>query len=54
MLVTARGQGEQHAEPVQVHLRYGPFGLLRSTVDVTPPVVLQVTGDGDDPRTRAA
>ena len=50
VLVTADGQGERAAGPVEVRFRYGPFGLFRSGSTVTPPVVLQVTGTGTDPR----
>lgn len=50
VLVTADAQGEVRADPVRVGFRYGPFGLLRSTTTVTPPVTLQVTGTGTDPR----
>lgn len=53
LLVTAQGQGDQRADPVRLHFTYGPFGLLRRTETVTPPVVLQVTGTGTDPRTTA-
>lgn len=51
VLVSPHGQGDRRAAPVSVSFRYGPFGLLRSTVRVTPPVTLQVTGTGTDPRT---
>lgn len=51
LLVTARGLGAQQADPVRLSFRYGPLGLLRTTVEVTPPVTLQVTGTGTDPRT---
>jgi hypothetical protein len=50
VVVAADRQGEQRARQVQVHVAYGPLGLLRSTLEVTPPVVLQVTGTGRDPR----
>ena len=53
VLVTADGQGDRAAGPVQVRFRYGPFGVFRATSDVTPPVVLQVTGTGTDPRVGA-
>ncbi len=53
VLVTADGQGERAAGPVQVRFRYGPLGLFRTTATVTPPVVLQVTGTGTDPRSTA-
>lgn len=53
VLVTAHGQGDQRAEPLKVHLAYGPLHVLRSTVTVTPPVTLQVTGTGTDPRASA-
>lgn len=51
VLVTPDGQGEQRAQEVSLKVRYGPFGLLRTTMSVTPPVTLQVTGTGSDPRT---
>ena len=53
LVVTARGPGDQRADPVELHFTYGPFGLLRRSQTVTPPVVLQVTGTGTDPRTTA-
>jgi hypothetical protein len=53
LLVTPHGQGDRAAEPVTLSFRYGPFGLLRSSTTVTPPVVLQVTGTGVDPRATA-
>ena len=53
LLVTAKGTGDQRADPVRLHFRYGPFGLLRRSETVTPPVTLQVTGTGTDPRTTA-
>lgn len=53
LLLTARGMGDRRAEPIRLHFRYGPFGLLRSSITVTPPVTLQVTGTGTDPRTTA-
>lgn len=52
VLVTASGTGERRAGPVEMRVRYGPFGLLRSTLRLTPPVTLQVTGTGADPRAR--
>ena len=53
LTVTAQGSGDQRPEPVRLHFTYGPFGLLRRSQTVTPPVVLQVTGTGTDPRTTA-
>jgi len=53
VLVSPHGQGEQRAGQVRVSFRYGPFGLLRTTARVTPPVTLQVTGRGQDPRASA-
>ena len=53
VLVTADGQGERAAGPVQVRFRYGPFGVFRASSTVTPPVLLQVTGTGTDPRSSA-
>lgn len=50
VLTTAGGQGERSAEELEVRFAYGPFGILRSTATVTPPVLLQVTGTGSDPR----
>lgn len=50
VLTTADGPGERSAGPVQVRFRYGPFGLFRASSTVTPPVLLQVTGTGTDPR----
>ncbi len=52
VLVTASGTGERRAGPVEMRVTYGPFGLLRSTLRLTPPVTLQVTGTGTDPRAR--
>lgn len=53
VLVTPHGAGQRRAGAVRVSFRYGPFGLLRSTATVVPPVTLQVTGTGTDPRTGA-
>ncbi len=53
LTVTPQGLGEQRAAPVEVRFRYGPLGLLRAGRTVTPPVTLQVTGTGTDPRTSA-
>jgi len=50
VLATPSAQGDQRASAVTVRFRYGPFGILRSGVTVTPPVLLQVTGTGTDPR----
>ena len=50
VVVAADGQGDQRAREVEVSVAYGPLGLLRSTLSVTPPVLLQVTGTGRDPR----
>ncbi len=52
VLTTQAATGERRAGPVRLRVRYGPFGVLRSGLEVTPPVVLQVTGTGTDPRTR--
>ena len=52
VLVTAAVTGEKRAGPVEMRVSYGPFGLLRSTLRLTPPVTLQVTGTGTDPRAR--
>jgi len=53
VLATADGQGDQRAGQVTLHARYGPFGLLRAALEVRPPVLLQVTGTGRDPRADA-
>ena len=53
LLLTPDATGDLRAAPVHVAFRYGPLGLLRSSVDVVPPVTLQVTGTGTDPRTTA-
>lgn len=53
VLVTGDGQGDRAAGPVEVRFRYGPFGVFRASSTVTPPVVLQVTGTGTDPRSTA-
>ena len=53
LLVTPDDRGDLHAAPVSVRFRYGPLGLLRARVEVTPPVTLQVTGTGTDPRSAA-
>ncbi|HEU0101847.1 MAG TPA: hypothetical protein VFR07_05950 [Mycobacteriales bacterium] len=53
LLLTAAGSGDRRAEPVRLAFRYGPFGVLRRSVTVTPPATLQVTGSGTDPRTTA-
>lgn len=50
LLVTADRQGDLRAGRVQVRLGYGPGGLLRRTVDLQPPVTLQATQTGPDPR----
>ena len=54
LVVTADGRGELRADPVEVRFRYGPFGLLRASSTVEPPVTLQVTGTGPDPRADAS
>ncbi len=53
LLVTPSATGEVRAGPVEITLHYGPFGLLSRTRTVRPPVVLQVTGTGTDPRRSA-
>ena len=53
VLTTATAQGEVRGAPVEVRFSYGPLGVLRSGLTVTPPVVLQVTGTGTDPRSEA-
>lgn len=50
LLVTPDEVGTVAAGAVRVQLGYGPFGLLRRTAEVRPPVVLEVTGTGPDPR----
>lgn len=50
LLVTPTELGTVDAGTVRVQLGYGPFGLLRRTAEVEPPVVLEVTGTGTDPR----
>ena len=53
VLATPAAQGEGRGGPVEVRFSYGPLGVLRSGLTVTPPVVLQVTGTGTDPRSEA-
>lgn len=50
VLTTPTRQGEERATEVEVSFRYGPGGLLRSSVSARPPVLLQTTGTGTDPR----
>lgn len=50
LLVRPGTTGRAVAAPVRLSFRYGPFGLLRSSTTVTPPVTLDVTGTGQDPR----
>lgn len=50
LLVTPDRQGAARPGKVRVRLGYGPFGLLRSTAEVRPQVTLDVTGEGEDPR----
>jgi len=54
LLVTPEREGAVEAGTLRVRLRYGPFGLLRKTVSVTPDVTLQVVGSGADPRSTDA
>ena len=50
VLVTPERQGPVQAGTLRIAMSYGPFGLLRRTVEVQPQVTLDVTGTGDDPR----
>jgi len=50
LLVTPDRRGRIEAGTLEVHLRYGPGGLLRGTDSVRPDVVLDVTETGPDPR----
>lgn len=50
LLVTPTGTGEVSAGRLALSVSYGPGGLLRRTIDVTPGVTLSVTGTGTDPR----
>lgn len=50
LLVTPDAKGAVRPGTVRVQLGYGPFGLLRRTAEVRPQVMLDVTGDGEDPR----
>jgi hypothetical protein len=50
LLVTPTRQGLLAPGVVRVRLAYGPFDLLRRTVSVRPQVRLDVTAEGDDPR----
>lgn len=43
-------QGDQRAGPLEVRFAYGPLGLLRAGVAVTPQLLLQVRNTGTDPR----
>ena len=51
LLVTPHAKGAVQPGTVKVRLGYGPFGLLRRTAEVRPQVRLDVTGEGEDPRT---
>lgn len=53
LLVTPDAKGAVRPGTVKVRLGYGPFGLLRRTAEVRPQVLLDVTGEGDDPRSSA-
>lgn len=50
VLFTPEQQGRAEAGTLRVRLRYGPFGLLRSTVVVQPDVAVEATETGPDPR----
>lgn len=50
LLVTPTELGTVDAGTVRLRLGYGPLGLLRRTAEVRPPVVLEVTATGSDPR----
>jgi len=50
LLVTPDAKGAVRPGTVKVRLGYGPFGLLRRTAEVRPQVMLDVTGEGEDPR----
>lgn len=51
VLLTPDELGRVEAGTLRVRLRYGPGRLLWRTVSVRPPVALDVTGTGPDPRT---
>ena len=50
LLVRPEATGAVRPGGVKVRLGYGPLGLLRRTAQVRPQVVLDVTGEGQDPR----
>jgi hypothetical protein len=50
VLVTPERQGRVEAGTLRISMSYGPFGLLRRTAEVRPELVLDVTGEGEDPR----
>jgi hypothetical protein len=50
LLVTPTDKGDVRPGNVRVQLGYGPFGLLRRTAEVRPQVRLEVTAEGEDPR----
>lgn len=50
VLVTPTSKGDARAGLVRLSLAYGPFGLLRRTVEVDPGITLAVDGEGRDPR----
>ena len=52
LLVTPTRTGAVSAGTLRLSLAYGPGGLLRRTVEVAPSVVLDVTKEGTDPRSR--
>ena len=52
LLVTPFRTGSVTVETLRLSLAYGPGGLLRRTVEVSPSVTLDVTSEGTDPRSR--
>lgn len=50
VLVTPTRTGPVRAGELEMSLAYGPGGVLRRTVEITPDVSLDVTGTGTDPR----
>ncbi|MCW2715660.1 MAG: hypothetical protein JWN88_2707 [Frankiales bacterium] len=50
LLVTPDRTGALRAGALDLGLRYGPGGLLRRTITLEPPVTLDVTATGADPR----
>lgn len=52
LLVTPNRTGSVSVGTLRLSLAYGPGGLLRRTVEVAPSVLLDVTSEGSDPRSR--